>query len=430
MAQEIKQANIFGRIGSGLGQGLGEQLPKEIERGRLSSGLENLNKQQNLSPQEYFTKALSIPGLLDRPQVIQSLENLARQRAVMNSVQQQQQNVNNQLRNPAQNQRNIGGEPSGYSSATTKEGVKATLNPYIPPSGPEIENMARQKLANEPYIYPNIESARSAVNNEIAANTAQSNAQINKRNLQQDVQTKAQKELKDEIATRGANIPGRMMSNLQKQAIQDVKDEKLTENEAGIEYGKQAEKIDRDLSKVRGWGGIDLITNKPKDLFSSVRAIREKYPEREDRRDLAEIMVGENGLSPQFAFGLMMPVNETPELNKELKSLPNIKPRIEKAVGLPGLAGLGFSKPKSIDPISKTREISPKLLKSMGTTGSPLAAMYELEKKGYSPDEFKSYLLDHKKQLTEDQYDELGLTQKGFSGLLNDIWFRSFTGIK
>jgi hypothetical protein len=71
MAQYIKNADIFGRVGSGIGQGLAEQVPKEIERHRLASGLNELaNDSQNLSQFQRFAKLAAIPGIT--PQAIQS----------------------------------------------------------------------------------------------------------------------------------------------------------------------------------------------------------------------------------------------------------------------------------------------------------------------------------------------------------------------
>ncbi len=430
MSYSVKSGNIFGRIGAGLAKGLSEQLPKEVERHRLSSGLEQLNKQEGLSPRDYFTKSLGIPGVVDRPQVIQSLEKLARQQSVIDSTKERQRNIDEQLRNQNRGQRSPSQNNEAAPSATTTEGVEATLNPYIPPSGEEVENRARQLVADEPYIYPNLEDARAAVNNQIAADAAQSSAQINKRGLQQDVQSKAEDELKKEITARGVQIPARSKSRLDSQAIDDVRTGKLTEKQAAKKYGEEADKLSRDFAKVRGWGGIDLITNKHNDLRSSIRSIQEKYPERLDRRDFADEMIGENRISPQFAYGMMLPVNKVPELNKELKNLKDIKPKISKSPSGGGLAGLGYGRSKNIDPVTKTREISPQLLKTMGKEGSPLAVAYELEKKGYDPQVWKDYALEHKGELTGDQYEELGITQKAFSGALNDLWFKSFTGIE
>lgn len=76
-AQKIKQANIFGRIGTGIGQGLSDQIPKEIERYRLSSGLQNFEKESgNLNPIQQLARLSSIPGIT--PQMIQSFSELAR----------------------------------------------------------------------------------------------------------------------------------------------------------------------------------------------------------------------------------------------------------------------------------------------------------------------------------------------------------------
>lgn len=79
MAQKIKQANIFGRLGSALGQGLAESIPKETERLRLSEGLKSLESENmsKLTPLQRNNRYLSVPGVLDRPEVIRSLRDLS-----------------------------------------------------------------------------------------------------------------------------------------------------------------------------------------------------------------------------------------------------------------------------------------------------------------------------------------------------------------
>lgn len=86
MAQQIIEdpGSIFGRMGAGFGKGLVEQLPKEFERQRLSSGLKNFEQEhQALTPIQQLARLSSIPGIT--PQMIQSFSDLARQQSQMNA---------------------------------------------------------------------------------------------------------------------------------------------------------------------------------------------------------------------------------------------------------------------------------------------------------------------------------------------------------
>jgi hypothetical protein len=84
MAQYIKQGDIFGRIGSGFGKGLAEQVPKEIERNRLSSGLKAFEQEhQNLNPMQQLARLSAIPGIT--PQTIQSFSDLAKTNNMANA---------------------------------------------------------------------------------------------------------------------------------------------------------------------------------------------------------------------------------------------------------------------------------------------------------------------------------------------------------
>jgi hypothetical protein len=75
VAQYISQGSIFGRLGSKFGEGLEEQVPKEIERARLSRGLQNFEKESgNLSPLQQYTRLL--PLLSGNPNAAQALQSL------------------------------------------------------------------------------------------------------------------------------------------------------------------------------------------------------------------------------------------------------------------------------------------------------------------------------------------------------------------
>ena len=105
MAQYIKQANIFGRIGTGIGKGLAEQVPKEIENQRLKSGLNDLAAESdkgNLSPASFLAKASGTYGIT--PQMIQSFGELAKIQNQGNAYRKGagRQGMNSDERNPAE----------------------------------------------------------------------------------------------------------------------------------------------------------------------------------------------------------------------------------------------------------------------------------------------------------------------------------------
>ena len=62
MSYSIKQAPLSARLGTSLGQGLAEQVPKEVERYRLSKGLEKFSQEsKGKSPLEQYSMLMSIP---------------------------------------------------------------------------------------------------------------------------------------------------------------------------------------------------------------------------------------------------------------------------------------------------------------------------------------------------------------------------------
>ena len=66
MPQVIEQGDIFGKIGKSFGEGLSEQIPKEIGRMRLKEGLKNFSeKTKDLSYPEQVAYLYGIPGVAE-----------------------------------------------------------------------------------------------------------------------------------------------------------------------------------------------------------------------------------------------------------------------------------------------------------------------------------------------------------------------------
>jgi hypothetical protein len=427
MVQYISKGDIFGRIGTGVGRGLAEQLPKEVERGRLSASLKNLGEQKGQSRFQQF--AGLVGAAHEYPQVVQSGADLLRQQAIIDSV-QNKQNPNNPPSVPYQRTKlpQNGGLPP---SATTTGPTNATLNPYIPPNGPEQEDMARDLMAREPQVYPSIEAARQGVANQVSGNINQSNALITKRDLEDKVQNAAEQKLRDEIQTVGAQVPGTVVSRLQQKAVDDVAKGRMSADQAKITYGKEANQISQDFSNIRSWGNLAIATKDRPDLLKSMDALHRNAKKGKYQKEAANEMVAENGFTPQFAWANMFPVSDIKELNDEVKALPSLHHQFEKGPASPGLLGL-VSVPKSAESKRITLEAAPGLVRAMGLEGSPLSIGYELDKRGLDSDVFKQYLLDHLEELnlSDDQKDELQKPKPGFYGWMNDWFFRSFSGVK
>lgn len=426
---KIQQGNIWGRLGSGIGQGLGEQLPKEIERGRLASGLRSLGEKKDLDPYQQFTELASIPGAASNPALLQQAGQFLRQRSLIDSTKQENSNQKDYI--DRFKPTNI---PNERDTATTTESTQSRLNPYVPPNGEQQENMARQKLASDPQAYPTIEEARSAVSREVAADTSRSNSLLEKANLEESVQSKGELSLIKQLDAYNAKIPAAALVKLQKKAINDITSGKLSVDEAKQEYGKIGDQISKDFDNINALGGIGFITN-AKGNINSIEAIQKALKEYGLRKEGADQMISSAQVTPEFAYASMFPVKEIKVLNDEIKNLD--KYSVEKKIpsyitNKPEFPFNYIPKIKNRDYEETTKKVTPNLVKAMAKEGSPLSIAYELNKRGLDGEYFKRYLLDNidDLNLTREQENELGKPQPGFFGVMNDFFLSSFTGAK
>jgi hypothetical protein len=122
MAYYIKKGNIFGRVGSGFGEGLAQELPKAMEARNLQQGVDALNNRPDLDPVQKLGYLQSIGA---SPQLIQSAGELYKQQGFRNQYQQ--------LANK-DNRGSIGLEPKGQEKAepttSTPENQPAPTKTY------------------------------------------------------------------------------------------------------------------------------------------------------------------------------------------------------------------------------------------------------------------------------------------------------------
>lgn len=429
MSYSVKQGNIFGRIGSGLAQGLSEQIPKEIERARLSQGLQALESQgSNLSPFQQFSRLASIPGIT--PQMIQSGSELLKQGGVRNALTQgvdssppgapsnqltpnQQDARNSQFNNAQQTDQS---QPS--SSITTRTPLEATLNPYIPKTLPQLQNRAGQLLQQSPGLYPNPQDALQAAVQEDAQNQSINQALQGQRSNEQEIQDRLSKELSNRVALLDAKVPGTVTGEILDKATNAVKPknqggEGLTEREAAQKYGKQMDEISRDYKAIETVGNWSVLNRSPNENQRTLKSLRDKFKARNDLENLADSYISENGLSPGKAYYLAYPVSESKQLNNELSKLRPVH------------------KTPSEDPVYETLQLAPKLAKFIDENASPLAIAEELQSKGYDANTWLEYLTKNKKNLNLRGRQERELDKpKNRFPTMNDLWLFSLSGLE
>lgn len=414
---KIKQGDIFGRIGTGFGQGLAEQIPKEVERNRLRQGLNYLNQNAgNMTPFQQLGH-LALSGA--SPQLIQSGSELLRHQAQAQAAQNLQRPEPNPFP-PQQAKQNI---PGQAATVTTPQPLKETLENYIPPSFEDMQSEAGRKYAENPALYGNkFENAMQAVVASEGQKAARNQAYQTRRKLEQDVENTLKNKLGNLRKSFNVAVPENVYNEVEKNAIQDIKNG-LTEEESSKKAIKELEDIGKNYSNLQAVGNWTLPTQSPNDVLKNLDRIREGFKERHDLENFAESLTGLNGLSPSKAYTLAYPVNDFKGVNSYLKGLKDYstaKSLFQKVQG-------EGSRKERID--NETLKISEKLAPLMKKEDAGvLAIAEELKSKGYNPDIWMDYLNRNRKSLNlnETQVRELEKQIESWKPNFNDIWLFTF----
>lgn len=444
MAQEIKQGNIFGRIGTGFGRGLAEQIPKEVERNRLSSGLQQLEKDlPNLSPTQQLIRLYSIPG--NTPQMIQSFGDLARQQArgqALTQASRANEKQSNQSPFP-QRQNNAAIPGSETPSITQAKPLEEIQKGYIPPTREEIDNIAGDAYNKNPDFFGhdpqkalNWAESKAAQEEKINLAYKQKNEDLSK------IQDNVVGRLKTHSDNLKVNIPANVYKKLESEAIKSVKPKEinekgeneggdgLTEEQAITKVGGKLDAISRDYESINSLGNWGITQKSANETLSSLKALQKKFDLRNDTENFGDRLISEKNLSPIFGYSIAEPVSRNNEINQVISALPSVKSRVTAGGGL---VGKDFSKVLIANNVKdKTSKVSEKLapLLRKDKNASPLAIAYELQKKGYDISVLKNYLIDHKDELKLSAEQERQLDKPWDStGTLNDWWLQSWSGL-
>lgn len=382
--------SIAGRLGAGFGKGLAEQLPKEIERSRLSSGLRDLGK-KDLSGKnqlEILADIQSIPGISDRPE----LAALAHQQLAKQNYQQQRignNGVSRGVKPPSENsgnQANVQQKAPGQVRSLSK-GDLAT---------PEQIEQMRQNRIQEPK-YEDVFSLSNEILDSGVTQDPRIAEEMARSRISQDIQAQ-----ENRISKFKNDANERIKLDLQGSGLGDYKDvageiqkNLLDQGEYLVSQGMSPEAASQQIGDIaRELGKISNNTKDTGSFWNMFRSASTKTQElREQRKEFEKYGFGE-----QFDDIAAAQLGITPlQAAHELDPIKNkaIKEQLSKLKKQPGpmlreLGNVGRKMdPSSLDAI--IRKITPK--------DNLFSIEYELRDKGYDVNQFKqrvSELADEK----------------------------------
>jgi len=468
MAQKISQGSIFGRIGSGIGKGFAEQLPKEVERGRLAQGLQQFadkSKQQNMSPMEMAANLYGIPGVAERPQLVKSLSDLAMMesqgRALSREIptEQQafgippQQQQTKHLPNPRAEDYGLPPAEQEYldfsslperkgsqipergaaaqaekarpPSLTTEELSQRVQEGYIPPNRQQKMAMAADLYQKNPSLYQNNpQNAIAAVDEAVRSEEQQQQAYEAKYKNLSDLQQNVVSRLGSHSQKLNVAVPANVYSKIEDEAIQATKPKKeggegLTEQQAMKKYGDKLDTISREYSDLSSVGNWSVALKPSKTTLSQLNSLQKSFKSRGDTRNMADSLIANSKISPRLAYAVAEPVGDTPTLARSLREVTPIE-----------TIDTGFETVYPEEWGRKSLDVAKKIAPTLGTTGSPLAVAWELQKKNYDPQVWIDYLTENQRDLnlTVNQVEQLRKATDPVTPW-NDWWLSSFTGI-
>lgn len=346
MAQYIKQGNIFGRIGSGIGQGLAESVPEELKYQRLKSGLSDLAENSaNLTPEQYYSKAASVYGVT--PQMLQDFQKMARLQATRNRYNQsgQQPQYQPQTSEPSAPQTEQQGIPSltvaqeipermQSKSLVSEEEKKpkrfeksgiaqnianplvAGLQHALPWTQGKFESEVNKELSRNPYL------SEEEAFNRVSAREARERLLPEERQKQEQQKENAREKLKKELDDRFTtllqkpeimeafgDLTGKSYLDLQDKAYELLSnDPSKNIPQIAKEMQDRVEKFVTSKSRLKEIAGRDFwdsVSPTKKDQYlKNLMQIQQSFADVGQEKELYNILKSDNIPGKSYGLGL------------------------------------------------------------------------------------------------------------------------------
>ena len=445
----IPQPNIFGRMGTGFGQGLAEQIPKEVQRNRVASGLEAIGKDTTLSPYQQAAR-LQRAGA-DNETISTFLPLLQQQN-------QQQEYLNYQSRagktgvtpakttnapttatnalpaSPTKETKSTPGEPPRRATIVTPASSAILGEAILPPSQEEIEARTADYLRSQPNKYRgDSDAARVQAEKDLNIPYQTKVAEQNAATQQVALKDKFDNDFKSYISTQTqkepgnfSDISGEQLNNYIAQAEDDFASKRLSKEGAIRKYGDEALDFAKKKQNLKTIGATWMVNKDAKDNLRSLKEIRKVFKTPEQKKELENLLESEWNLSPAPASYLAHPIDEHKELNNFVVKEKNQFNKNKKYFDLRQPQTIENERRLSMDNSIKN------LSKVIKPGDSPLAISQAMKAAGYDPGDYFRGIQDAFNRgelpLVKEQIDEFA-KQIPVNPSLNDLFYFGMLGL-
>jgi hypothetical protein len=400
MSYSIHPASGIGRLGEGFGRGLSEQLPKEVERYRLASGLKNLSSMQENDPLEQMAYIASLPAT---PQMIQTFGELLKMRNVRNAYgksssqemsggssegregqhQDSKQRMNREssmpkqeemLRQVAQAQKPFQAQESESPPQIVQENPLAQK--FVPGVRwtPQQRNAAVSKYINQGFLPEKAEQLASNDEERFLGSPEDYRKQMEyfdeqRKNLNSEFDRKLQKVLQKSPEGTFQDITGEMQANIERSMQRDLRENpNLTTDDITSKWAAKAletAKAKKEFDTTASTTGIESLI-KGKTPLKKLEQYSRIFKDSGNSEEYKKMLVSKMKLSQQGASDIAFEPNKKIQkyieenispspnstINRSLKYAKDISKMINSGDSLLGIA----HRIKSKDPFFDERE--------------------------------------------------------------------------
>ena len=427
---QVKQANIFGRLGTGIGQGLAEQVPKEIENYRLRTGLKDLadtSETGNLSPAQFLAKAAGTYGIT--PQMTQSFGDLARQQQKGRALSEYQRASEQQKYKPfpIQEQEKPAASPQESPSITRAKDLQEIQKGFITPTFEQKQQEAARLYNENPARWGgDPEKAIQAINEKYDIDEKRQ-AQLEKKyNKQEAIQDNIINRLGQHSKGLGIQVPAEVYSQIEDRAInstlpKDEGGEGLTEQQAMKKYGKQLNEISKDYEAIKALGGVGVLSRPSKNTLSSLETIQKNFESRGETELMAKILQADTNAGAPLSYAIAEPIKRNKALSKIFKEAPTLKTLETGFTALPD---------KKIA-TEATEELIPYIAANWDPNlDSPMAVVHELQRLNYDPQPFIDYMIQNADDMLSVKKFRQLMEPVSDVRSINDFCLSNWTGVE